>query len=431
LAETCAAPAAGRSPASRRSTRVLYLSYDGMCDNIGQSQVLPYLLGCADAGNRITLISFEKRARMAASGDGVRRRCADAAINWRPQSFRTFPPVLSKIADMLAMRRAAERAVRSSSFDFVHARSYPAASVGLRLKRRHGLPLLFDMRGFWPDQRREGGRWTDRSLLGRSLYKRWKAIEAELLGQADHIIVLTAAARDLIAASPAYLGAPISIIPCAADFELFRIASADERAAARAEIGIPQDAPVLAYLGSLGTVYRLDALLQLFAAARERIPGLILLFIGGGAADRILSEAASLGIALHPDEIRSVSAARAEVPRYINAGDIGLCFCTPTFSSAGVSATKVGEYLACGLPIVGNSQIGDFDRIVDAIGSGIALPDLSAASIKEAAAAVPLLLDANREQVREKARRFLDLGTAVEAYRHIYEYLCAPVTVEP
>lgn len=410
---------------------MLYLSYDGMCDNIGQSQVLPYLLGCAEAGHQITLISFEKRARMTESSDRVRRRCADGAISWQPQPFRSFPPVLSKAADMLAMRRAAERTVRSAPFDFIHARSYPAASVGLRLKRRHGVPLLFDMRGFWPDQRREGGRWSDRSLFGQSLYKRWKAIEAELLGQADHIVVLTTTARNLVAASPAYRGAPISVIPCAADFDLFQIADTDERAAARAQIGIPQDAPVLAYLGSLGTVYRLDALLQMFAAARERIPGLMLLFIGGGPANRILSEAASLGITLEPHEIRCISAARAEVPQWINAGDIGLCFCTPSFSSAGVSATKVGEYLACGLPIIGNSQIGDFARIVDAIGSGVALPDLSGASIEQASAAVPLLLKADREQVRERARRFLDLGTAVEAYRQIYENLRVPVSVEP
>lgn len=415
----------------RRSARVLYLTYDGMCDQIGQSQVLPYLLGCADAGHRISLVSFEKPARMAGYGEEVRRRTGDAAIRWLPERFHSFPPVLSKAADMLGMRRAADRAVRSSPIDLVHARSYPAASVGLRLKRGHGVPLLFDMRGFWPDERRDGGRWPDRSPLGRTLYRHWKRIEAELLAEADHIVVLTAAAREVIEASPAYRGAPISVIPCCADFELFRIAGERERASARRDLAIAPAAPVFLYVGSLGTVYRLDALLRLFAAARERMPGLVFLFVGSGSVEQMLAEANRLHIALSPDEIRCITATREKVPYWINAADVGLCFRTPTASSAGVSGTKIGEYLACGLPIIGNSQIGDFERIVAAVGSGLALRDLSSGSIDEAAAAVPLLLGANREQLRSRARRFLDLDTAVRAYGRIYEDLHQPVSVEP
>ena len=38
----------------------LYLSYDGISDPLGQSQVLPYLKGLARLGHKIHLISFEK-----------------------------------------------------------------------------------------------------------------------------------------------------------------------------------------------------------------------------------------------------------------------------------------------------------------------------------------------------------------------------------
>ena len=38
--------------------RALFLSYDGMTDPLGPSQVLPYLVGLAARGHRITLISF-------------------------------------------------------------------------------------------------------------------------------------------------------------------------------------------------------------------------------------------------------------------------------------------------------------------------------------------------------------------------------------
>ena len=45
------------------SIKVLYISYDGMTDPLGQSQVLPYLEGLAKKNYAITLISFEKEER--------------------------------------------------------------------------------------------------------------------------------------------------------------------------------------------------------------------------------------------------------------------------------------------------------------------------------------------------------------------------------
>jgi glycosyltransferase involved in cell wall biosynthesis len=416
-------------PAPSRGGRVLYLSYDGLADHIGQSQVLPYLLGCAEAGHRITVISFEKSERMAAFGDAVGRRCSAAGIKWQPRPFRSSPPLLAKAIDMSVMRRSADRALRSSSFDLIHCRSYPAASVGLSLKRRYGVPLLFDMRGFWPDQRREGGRWPDDTLLGRTLFKHWKKVEARLFADADHIVALTSAARDVIAASPHYAGAPISVIPCCADFQLFQPSSSADRLATRAELGIPEDAPVLVYLGSLGTVYRFDAVLGVFAHAREQLPNLKLLFIGSGSAETLIRDAKRMNFPLQSDDVRCVTAARQEVPRWINAGDIGLCFCAPTFSSLGVSATKVGEYLACGLPIIGNEQIGDLARIVEAVGKGYVLSDLKENSFRAAGEQVPGLLNANRAEIRERASRFLDLRLAISAYRRIYDRISRPVSV--
>jgi glycosyltransferase involved in cell wall biosynthesis len=410
---------------------VLYLTYDGLADHIGQSQVLPYLLGCAQAGHRITVISFEKPARMVSHGDEIRRRCREAGIEWLPQRFRSSPPVLAKAIDLAAMRRAAACADRERRFDLIHCRSYPAASIGLTLKRKLGIPLLFDMRGFWPDQRREGGRWRASSILGRALFNHWKKLESELYTEADHIVVLTAAAREVVAASPNHGRGPISVIPCCADFDLFRLSTPEERSAARAELGIAVEAPVLVYLGSLGTVYRLDALLGLFAAARERLSGLKLLFIGSGPLEPILDEARRLGVQLDRDEIRSLTATRENVPRWINAGDVGLCFCSPTFSSLGVSATKVGEYLACGLPVVGNRQIGDFDRIIEAIGSGHVLDDLTDQSLRKAAERIPSLFHADRTQIRERASHFLDLRKGVDAYRQLYDDMRQPVSVEP
>ena len=40
--------------------RVLFISYNGMLDPLGQSQVIPYLRELAKRGVRFTLLSFER-----------------------------------------------------------------------------------------------------------------------------------------------------------------------------------------------------------------------------------------------------------------------------------------------------------------------------------------------------------------------------------
>jgi len=39
---------------------VLYLTYDGLTDPLGRSQILPYIVGLARMGVRFTVVSFEK-----------------------------------------------------------------------------------------------------------------------------------------------------------------------------------------------------------------------------------------------------------------------------------------------------------------------------------------------------------------------------------
>ena len=137
----------------------LYLSYDGMTDPLGQSQVIPYLVGLAREGYRIHLVSFEKPERFAAGRARIAERLASAGIEWHPLPYTRRPPVLSTVRDVVRMRRLVERLHARHRFELVHCRSYVAALAGLALKERHGVKFVFDMRGFWPDERVVGGTW--------------------------------------------------------------------------------------------------------------------------------------------------------------------------------------------------------------------------------------------------------------------------------
>ena len=60
--------------------KILYISYDGMTDPLGQSQVLPYLVGLTKKGCQFHLISFEKQERFEKFESTIRQICSDAGI---------------------------------------------------------------------------------------------------------------------------------------------------------------------------------------------------------------------------------------------------------------------------------------------------------------------------------------------------------------
>ena len=64
--------------------KVLYLSYDGMTDPLGQSQVIPYLAGLSQLGYRFTIVSCEKKARFQKNREHIAALLAKHDIAWTP-----------------------------------------------------------------------------------------------------------------------------------------------------------------------------------------------------------------------------------------------------------------------------------------------------------------------------------------------------------
>jgi len=405
--------------ARARGVRALYLSYDGMCDPLGASQVMPYLLGLAARGHRISLISFEKPERTAEERTAVRRSCEAAGIHWYPLAYHRWPPVLSTLYDVAAMRRLAARLHRREHFDLVHCRSYLAALVGLGMKRRAGVRFLFDMRGFWADERIEGGAWNPANPLYRLIYRFFKKSELAFWEQADEVVSLTEEARRTIVATDP-CAAPIAVIPCCVDFELFSSATTATRETARQLLGIAADARFLAYLGSIGLSNMLDEMLDFFKSFRERHNGAKFLFITQSPEAEIIRAAAAKGI---PESNIIVRAAhRPEVPKFMAAVDTGITFKRPSYSAKACSPTKLGEMLALEIPVVVNCGVGDVDRLVAEAGAGVIVESFDYESYRDAVTRLDELKP-NMAVWRRITRREFDLQIGIERYAAIYRNL--------
>jgi glycosyltransferase involved in cell wall biosynthesis len=404
--------------------RILYLTYDGLTSLIGQSQVWPYLEGLAAEGHRFEVVSFEQRARLTRIGARVAGEVAGAGIGWHPRPFRSHPPLLAKLMDQRDMRATARRLAGKGDIDVAHARSYVAADAALALKRSHGVPFIFDMRGFWVDERRESGRWRGSSPLWRRVYRQWKAKEAAFLREACHIVVLAEAARRVVESWPDYRGQPVTVIPCCIDHEAFTPATPAARAEARVRLGVGEGQTVLGYLGSIGTVYLLEDMLRFYARMRRERPSRFLL-VGWHTKAEIMAAAWAAGLEIPHEEVVVQPAEHAEVPFWLGAADLAIAFRQPSFSSLGASPTKLGEYLALGLPVVVNDGVGDVRAIVEGLEAGIVLPALGAAEIGAAAAGIDRLLRIDRAALSARSRRLHDLPVALARYREVYAGIAA------
>lgn len=401
--------------------RVLYLSYDGLTDPLGQSQILPYLIALADKGHEIDIISFEKPEAFRQLGDEITALCQAHHIGYFPQRYRKTPPVVSTLLDIRKMKRTAFSLHRKRNYQIVHCRSYIAGLAGLTLKRKSGLRFLFDMRGFYADERVDGNLWPQANPVYKTIYQFFKKKERELLSQADHVVSLTHAAKNIILgwkvlASPGH----ISVIPCCADQSLFDpgVVSPQQKDQLKKELAITKARPIVGYVGSTGTWYLLDDMLKYFKLLRQQFPAAVFLFLTFDDPRVIVSKANALGI---PESaLRITSVQRKNLPKYLALFDWSVFFIQPMFSKKASSPTKQGELMSMGIPVVCNASVGDTEEIVHRFNAGICLTDTSEDALIEAVRKTEELFGADRTRIKSGAKAYFSLQNGVENYHRIY-----------
>ncbi|MFZ5965187.1 glycosyltransferase [Thalassococcus sp. BH17M4-6] len=396
---------------------VLYISYTGLMDPLGQSQVLQYVLALGRKGHRMTVLSFEKpdalndRTQVAK----MQALCQAAGVDWRPRVWHNKPiGILATLYDLVAGRRQAIRIAREVDAEVVHCRSYIASLMGLAVKRATGARFIFDMRGFWPDERVDGGIWSKSSLT----YRVFKRVERSLFLNADHIVSLTKAGIREYEAFDYMQGVPpkSTVIPTCTNLDVFR----------------PQDTPregfTLGYVGSVGSWYLFDEVAQAVARAFALRPDAKFLVITQGSHDLVRKALDRAGADLDRVEVRSADF--SEVAHQIARMDAGVFFIRPAWSKRASCPTRMGEFLACGKPCLANGGVGDVADDLDETGTGIALPPLGTENVdltdldKALDTLFAMAADPGmKARCRSAAEERFSLATGVAAYSDIYKKL--------
>lgn len=393
---------------------VLYISYDGMLEPLGQSQVLAYLKRLA-ADRSIHLISFEKADDWAnvAERERLARDILASGIVWHPLRYHKRPTAVATSWDIASGLGLGLWLVLRHRLRIVHARSYVSSVMALGIKRITGIRYLFDMRGFWADERVDGNLWP---RAGR-MYRVSKGFERRFLLAADHVVSLTHAAVSEMQRF-SYLQErmpPVTVIPTCADLARFKPMPGNS-----GRIGF-----VLGYVGSAGTWYLFDEVVACFAELLRLRPDASFLIVNRGEHAYIRERLAAAGVPAESVEL--TTATHAEIPQKIARMDAGIFFIRQVFSKQASAPTKLAELLGCGVPCLGNAGVGDMAEVLEGERVGVALRAFDRVSL---AAGLDQLLalaadPSTAARCVAAAQKHFSLDEGVQRYAAVYQKLGA------
>lgn len=397
----------------------LYISYDGATDPLGQSQVIVYLEKLAKNGIEFNLLTFDKplflknKQKIAE----LSKRLKLQRIQWTYLKYHKNPTVLATAYDLFKGIMVAVKIVRLNKSDIVHARGYLPALMALALKRLFKLKFIFDVRGLWADEKVDAGTWSRGGLL----YKLTKYLERIFFLNADAVVVLTKKAKEIIEAMPYYKYNPvkINIIPTCVDLDRFRRSRISDK--------VPKflkDKFVVVYLGSVGTWYMLEEMAAFFKTVQGSIKNAFFLILT--PTDVIYAQETLKKAGLANNDFLVKSLAYEDVPYWLSIADVSVIFIKACFSKLTSCPTKLGESLACGIPVIINRGIGDTEELVKANRVGYVLDRFDETSLKSAVEQT-LKLKAEGKSLasrcRRVAERYLSLEQGVDRYLEIYRGL--------
>jgi len=383
---------------------------------LGQSQVLSYLEKLSE-NRTIYLISFEKQKDKKDSYvySQISKRINESNIIWYPLTYHKKFTALATLWDVLRGIILSFWLVMRHKLEIVHARSYVPSIMALMLKRILNVYFIFDMRGFWADERIDGDIWKKNSRL----YRISKYFEKKFLLNADVVVSLTKKAVEEMKKFEYLQGRVpnIKVITTCTNLELFKPAS-------NVRIYNKQKKVLtIGYVGSVGVWYLFEEALDYFKLIQEVVPNARLHIVNKGSHDYIYEYLDNAGISKESYIVEESD--HVGVVKAMQSMDAGIFIIKPLYSKISSMPTKLGEFLACGVPCICNSGVGDVDEIINNKNIGIVLNSFDRDKKRESIDSLLKLISnpQTKRRCREVASQYFSLEGGINAYNDIYHSL--------
>jgi hypothetical protein len=387
------------------TTRVLYITWDGPHVSYLEGLFLPIFTRLKEHKIEITVLQF-----IWGEDEHLKRQeqvCKERGVNYQRVLVPRKAGAAATFLTAVANSRRVLKLARQYEIDLLMPRSFMPAISALHANAVRSMPFVYDADGLAIDEKADFAGMSRSGLTYRLL----KRFEQSAITNAAVVIGRTPAACDIYRQYDKRPEAGKYIISVnGRDPEHFRISNYEARLAARRALKIGESTPLIIYSGSFGGKYCPPEMFRLFRAIKRLRPDAEFLVLTGSpnTAKAYISQ---FQIDLIP-EVRIAKFTPEELPPYLSAGDIGLCFYQDTFSNLAFQATKLGEYLLCGLSVAGTGNalpfgLGD-TAVCRTVGT---MPD---AELEQVAGWFVHSVLPQREAIRIEARRLGELLLSID-----------------
>jgi glycosyltransferase involved in cell wall biosynthesis len=243
--------------------------------------------------------------------------------------------------------------IRRHNIDIVMPRSTMPAQLVLWVRYfTRKFKLVFDADGLPIEERVEFARLR----RGSFRYKQLKNIERKIIHLADRVLTRSKRAINYLGEQHTVDVNKFSVVSNGRDESFFVKQSPTDISILKQKLKIPEQALVIAYVGSLGPQYGVEQMLFVHTQLVKRIPHTYLLILANNA-EYMASFSSPTNVI-----IRAVGF--HEIPLYLSIANVGLAIRKSSLAMMGVAPIKLGEYLLMGLPVIASAGIGDTEELL-------------------------------------------------------------------
>jgi glycosyltransferase involved in cell wall biosynthesis len=394
----------------KKAKNILFIAYHPASYPVMESQGFAYIRGLSKKNVRYSLLTFETKETK-----GNSKKCIselNIPIKWSYLTYHQKPRFLATCFDIACGILTVALMVKKDKVEIIHARGFIAALIAFLPAKSFGTKFFFDTRGLLADKYVCGGLLTKDSFTYRLM--RWG--EDLLIGKSDCFTVETFKHAKIINNLQNDIHTKMYVIPCCIDTNKFNYLLYPKRLNNNERF-------TLVYLGKVGTWYLLKEMLDFFKVLNEEITYSHFAFFTESKVEYLYSTVKANKIDESKVTVRK--AKMSEVPGLLSCANVGIYFMNP-YKQYSFSPIKFGEYLACGLPVIINTGIGDCDEIVLKENVGVVINKFSSDEFKRGIRELKVLLsegDTLKERCKATAEKYFSLEMGVERYMNIYKRL--------
>ena len=368
---------------NQESYDLTYVTIDSLSEGVGSSQITPLIARLSKSGMRINLISYEK----SNPETQLRDYFESIGVVWNSRPFGSTG-ALGGITRLNNLRREIPKS------NLIHARSDIPAVSAIASQQA---PVLWDVRSLWADQK----ILIQQSILNKTLYASYRKLEKIAAHKSLAMSTLTSAVVPILEERNGRLPKLSAVVPTAVDLDRFQQFSK-----------MPKVNRAL-FSGTYNNYYDLK-LSSLFMEELRK-----LIRVETHWARPVESSISRIGVGEEKVLFVSQTKMAELIPNY--SFGVSVCKLDAGPSLTAAMPTKIGEFLACGRPIVINKGLGDMDEFIAESNVGVILSADSGDLRGAATELVSLIADPETPfRCRAVAEKYFSMDIGAGKYLDLY-----------